>query len=286
MLTPQQLPPKPRAELLAAIKRAKADDAQAFVLVRSLRSQLISLDRHKRGRMASVTPVLKAMRQRALMPMLELLAVDSLGGRNMSASAWRAWQINLLEAVGSLRDRRSAAVLEAIATTVSGDPLVIQSAAAALGKIGTDRAAKTLIKLSHSGGQRGLAVLAGMGYCRRLAVVNRLAGALAAARDRHHAMVIARALGDVGSAWAWKTPVVAASGEGQAVRARAAAALVNGYVAFGFSSVRTRITQAVLVVDDATTSSLIQRAKAGTSGTLRKALETLEQRVANSPLRR
>ena len=73
-----------------------------------------------------------------------------------------------------------------------------------------------------------------MGHCRRLAVAERLAEVLAAEPDPATARAAARSLGDVGSLWAWRTPVVAVhAAEQEAIRLIAARALVAAVAARG-----------------------------------------------------
>ncbi len=282
-LSPNDLSPSARASLLTEIKKARAVDPTAFKLVAALGAEMGQLDANKRGRLATITPALKALGQRGLMPMLEQLAVQTAGRGSLNDTAWLAWRLNLLEAVGSQRDSRSEAVLSAILLGSETDFLLMRAAAQALGKIGSNNAASLLIKLSKSGSKR-LAVLAGMGHCRRKIVATRLAQAIAAATDAKEAKLIAHSIGDVGSAWAWQTPVVAASGEEATTRAVAAASLVNSFVAIASADVRKILTQAVLVVDAPTTPTLIAKARKAANQGLRTALDQLLSRYNNSPL--
>jgi len=275
--------PKARASLAAEIKKSRAADPTAFKLVEAIGAEVEQLDANKRGRLATVTPALKSLGKRALMPMLEQLAVQSAGRGTLNDTAWTAWRLNLLEAVGSLRSNHSEAVLSAILQGPESDFLLMRAAAQALGKIGSDSAASLLITLSKSGSKR-LAVLAGMGHCRRKVVAQRLAQAIAAATDASEAKLIAHSIGDVGSAWAWQTPIVASSGEAAATRATAAAALVNSFVAIASADVRKILTQAVLVVDAPSTPNLIAKAKKGAGSQLKADLDRLLQRYDNSPL--
>jgi hypothetical protein len=124
-----------------------------------------------------------------------------------------------------------------------------------------------------------------MGDCRRLVVAEALAAALAAHPDAETAILVARSLGDVGSAWAWKTPIIAASGEEAAVRAAAAQALVASYLRYE-GEARVAITKAVLMVDHPSTPSLVENTKRGARPGDQAALDVLLERFKNSPLRR
>ncbi len=270
--------------LEGGIALARASDASSFAAVAALRAELIARDAHKRGRFASVTPALRGLGARALWPMLEELAVASIGKSDMAQTAWVAWRLDLLEALGALRDRRALAVLEAATAAEVDDPAVTTAAAQALGKLGTERAAKKLIALSGAAKKRRLAVLAGMGHCRRQIVAEHLGHALVGARDASEIRMLARSLGDVGNAWAWQTPIVRASGEESSVRATAADALVQAFRATTVDSVRAALTEALLVVDDASTRALIRDAKRGATPSQIAALDALLARIATSPL--
>jgi hypothetical protein len=285
VLDPGALSSAHRTALERGVRKARSNDAAAFTLLAQVRSELPDLDAQKRGRMASITPMLRGMGKRALWPMLEELALDAAPRGALTSSAWRAWRISLLEAVGALRDSRARGVLAAILDSGEGDSLVLRAAAQALGKEGSDAAANKLIALSQSAsGARRRAILAGMGHCRREIVAEHLADALASTQDHRNAKILARSLGDVGSAWAWETPSVQKSGEEDATRANAAEALVRGFVAFDDAELRERFTQAILVVDWQATPSLIASARRGASQELRAALAELERRFADSPL--
>jgi len=219
---------------------------------------------------------------------LSELAVE--GGRgSLTDTAWLAWRLNLLEAVGGLRDPRATSVLEAIVASPEQDFLLVRAAATALGKLNHDAAAMKLIAASRLGAPgRRLAVLAGMGHCRRTPVARRLAEALRAVRGRpgeeRAVKHLARALGDVGNAWAWQTPEVQASGDESAVRGVAAEALVEAYRDTENVASRRLLTKAILVVDDPTTRGRIAAAREGANASQRAALDELERRVDRNPL--
>jgi hypothetical protein len=284
LAAPADLPPAARAVLIGEVAQARQADPDSFAQLKQLRGDLVALDGNKRGRLASVTPALRGLGPRGLLPMLAEIAVDANGQGAMTDTAWRAWRIDLLEAVGALRDVRSRAVLEAVLAGPSADLMLLRAAAEALGKLGDDAAAAKLIALSKAPGRKGLAVLAGMGHCRREAVATRLAEAMASVGDAREASLVARALGDVGNAWAWQTPAARRSGEEAAVRGIAAQSLINAFVALGHAEIRESLTKAILVVDEPATPLLIAAAQAGVDADSRAALDALAKRFDQSPL--
>jgi hypothetical protein len=194
--------------------------------------------------------------------------------------------VALLEAVGSLRDARSRPVLIAALESNERDFAVLRAAANALGRESSDAVTTKLLALESSlKGDKRRAVWSGLGNCRRTLAAQRLAAVLSGASARKDLEILARALGDVGSAWAWETPAVSKSGEQAAVRSAAAQALVEGYAAhFDNQEVGELLTRAVLVVDHPDTKALIAAAKSGADARLAAALDALATRFDDSPL--
>ncbi|MBI4702451.1 MAG: hypothetical protein HY744_15135 [Deltaproteobacteria bacterium] len=285
LIGPEALAPSARATLVAQIEQARGQAPLPFDQLARVREELPALDAAKRGRLASVTPILKSLGRAGLLPMLQELAVSARPRGELRASAWLAWRLALVEAVGMLRDLRAALVLEAIVDQGPSEPPLVQAAVEAFAKLGTDAAAAKLVALSRTAGPKQPPVVAGMGQCRRRAVAERLSGLVATRPAPGLALHAVRALGDVGSAWAWQTPAVAASGEEQAVRAAAAEALLGAIVAYEDPEVRRVATQAILVVDHPQTQQMIEARKQGASSELRAALDEVARRFARSPLR-
>jgi hypothetical protein len=276
---------KHRTSVLATIQSERAQHPNAFAEVAKVRSELRALDANKRGRLAVLTPRLKAIGDGAVWAMVEELAVDAKPRGDLSDSAWLAWRLSLLEATGMLRDTRTGPVMTAILDSKQTDFEIVKASAEALARLGTDGAASKLVKLADVAGDKQKAVRAGMGHCRRTKVAESLAKALAAKPDAETTALVARSLGDVGSALAWKTSAVkkAGAGEEDAVRTAAAKALIDAY-ATAHAGARERMSQAVLVVDHPSTPSFIASAKkvANTDG--KKLLDELLTKFQNSPL--
>ncbi|UQA58193.1 hypothetical protein [Polyangium aurulentum] len=285
LIAPDRLAPQDRAALVTAIDAAKAQSPSAFQTLAELRRDLPTLDANKRGRLVAITPILKGMGKEALLPMLNELAVDAKGRGDLTETAWLAWRVGLLEAVGMLRDSRSTAVLGAIVEGPESEFPVVRAAASAYGKLGTDAVAQKLIALAKVKSPKQKGILAGMGDCRRRPVADALASMLAARPDADTATLLARSLGDVGSSWAWQTPVIAASGEESAVRAIAAKALVGSYLRYE-GETREAIAKAILLVDHDATPSLLATAKANAGTADQAALDALAQRFSKNPIRR
>ncbi|MFZ5468155.1 MAG: HEAT repeat domain-containing protein [Myxococcota bacterium] len=283
VLSSSALPPEVRRTLAAEIAEAKAAQPQAFETMAALYGKMNALDQKKRGRLAALSPYLRAMGPEALWPALELLAFEA-PPMPLTPSAALSLRLGLIEAVGRLREPKAAPVWVALLNSQQPESAVYRSAAQALGFLGTDEAAAQLLASSREGGPRGAAVRAGMGSCRRLVVAQALAGALARTGDEAEAAALAKALGEVANAWAWKTPAVAAKDEEPQVRATAAKALVKAYLRFpGFA--RQAASNALMVVDAPITGALIDQARSGASEEELASLQALAARWEKNPTR-
>lgn len=285
------LAPAASAETMASRERALASQIAAarhaspttFRALADLKATIPELDRRKRGRLAPVMPRLRALGPAALLPMLEELGA---AGRHesLAGSALVAWRVGLLEAVGALADPRAVPVLVRVLER-EGAPAVLRAAAGALGAIGSDEAASLLtVRVGRATGARQLALVAGMGQCRRLEAARALAGLLARRPGDELATALAKALGELGTVWAWQTPRLAALGEATAVRALAAGALVDAFVRL--PAAREAATTALLLVDDPATLGAIARARRGSPAALDAQLAVLARRIEQSPFRR
>lgn len=285
MLAPSSLDAKARTALELAIKHDKSKNASAFSEVAKARAELADLDAQKRGRLAALTPRLKALGPQAVLAMLNELAFDAKPKGALTDTAWQAWRLGLLEASSMLRDPRSEPVYAAVLDGAESDAALVKAASEALARLSTDTAAAKLVALSKKTGSKQLAIVTGMGHCRRAVVAERLATMLGGASDADTVSGLARALGDVGSAWAWKTPTVqqAAPGEEAKTRLAAAKALVDAY-ATAPTAARGMLMKAVLVVDHPQTGALVASAKKGASASGQKLLDELLAKFQASPL--
>lgn len=283
LMAPSALAPAARTALETQVRDARATNPDSFARFSAVLGQIAELDAKKRGRYPVIGPILFALGPDGLLPMLEAIALDSPPAQQLSDDTWTAWRAALVEAVGSLRDPRATAVLEAVLTGANNESMIVQAAAGAYGKLETDAAAAKLVAMSREGAKQS-AVLSSMGHCRRTVVAERLAEALSTASDPATVKLIAHSLGDVGSVWAWNTGV-SHPDEQEAVRSIAARALVAA-VARQEGDARAKLISATLMVDHASTPALIEEARRGASSQGKAALDELAKRFADNPLRK
>ena len=281
VLSKAELSTKHRSSLVQRIAKAKAQHPDAFKLVAQAPDLAVKRDQEKRGRAATITQALRSLGPDGLYPMLEMLAVDGPARGNMSDSAWTTLRVGLLEAVGALRSKEARPVLEGVLKK-GGDFEVMRAATEALGQLGDDAATKFLVRLAKKPGPERVAVLSGLGECRRIGAAKELARSVHAATPVEARAIVA-SLQDVGNSWAWETPAVKQSGEGDQVRAIAAQALMEMFVKFR-GELRTKAETGLLVVKHSSTPQLIQAARQGADARTVAALDALAQRFANNPL--
>lgn len=274
VLQKAKLPAQVQADLSLQIARARAKEPSAFVAVREAVARATAVDEKARGRKAPVGRYLAGLGPSALMPMIEIAAFDA-----PATVVTPKLRRDLVEGIGLLRDARALPVLDAIVDGETDEDLV-RTAAEAMGRIGTDdAAARLLASLASSRGTKRTALLSGMSECRRLSIVTAIAGDLSQRPDEASARVLAKALGNAGNAWAWKT--LASRTEETAVRAAAARALVAAFVAYS-GEARDAASNALMVVDAPETPALIAAARTPSNAA---ALDALAARFANNPAR-
>jgi hypothetical protein len=276
-----RMPVKSYANLKAEIVRARTVDAKSFALVGSIVAHAPEADAKARGGRAATSLTLAQLGPSALLPMLEMLAVDAPKG--IADEAAPKVRQSVIEAVGLLRDPKALDVLVPILEDGTEDTATTRSVSEAIARIGTDLSAtKLLAALGTATGDRARAIVSGMGDCRRLSVAQALAAQLGRTSDDAMASAAARSLGRIGNAWAWKT--VADHTEEMGIRHAAAASLVQAYARFS-GDARQAASNALMVVDSSDTPALIAAAKRGASAETLAALSDLEARFARNPSR-
>lgn len=276
------LTPKAAHSLDTAIATARVKHPDVFHKIAGLPALAARMEKHRRGRAIVLSPYLKSLGKPALFPMLQMLAVDAPARGSLSTDTWRDLRVSLIEAVGMLRDPRAKPVLRATLEH-NGEPAIVRAATVALGRLGDDASAARLVQLATRPGPKQDAVISGLGECRRRVAARALAR-LSSSSTGSRELTVIRQLGNVGNTWAWQTPAVSKSGEGNAVRATAARALVEAFV-HHTGELRAKATTEILLVDDSSTPGLIAAARSGASPALRAALDELAKRFAHNPVR-
>ena len=278
------LPKATQQELRTEIEKARAATPELFKAVADVAARAKELEAGARARGIPLTMHFKPLGNRALYPLIDALVFDSHAPADLPPIAASALRLGLIEAVGSIRDPRAIPLLTK-PLELGRDDKTVRASSEALARIGTDDALTlltTAVALATPDSDRERAILAGMHDARRESAAHFLAKRLEQTPDGETARVIVKSLGGVGNSWAWKT--LSDQREASATRAIAANALVDAYVRFG-GEVREQAAKAILVVDDASTPTLIAQARKGASTDIAAALDALDRRFAANPIR-
>ncbi|MBA2665088.1 MAG: HEAT repeat domain-containing protein [Bradymonadaceae bacterium] len=271
--------------LKAQIERLRVENPMIFVRLDELKASVIRADRNKRGRLAPVSGLFKALGPEALLPMLSAIATESPIASGMRLSAWTVYRAAMIEAVGDLRDPRAFGVLQAVLKGNEHNVVVLSAASEALGKLDDDASIAALLEIATRAGSKQDAIIAGLASARRPDVATFLAQHLLQTTNPDSKIVAMGALSSVANSWAWQTTRLANSQQGDRTRQIAAEALFAIFVS-GDARLRAEATRALLLVDHPSTALLIADARPSTDRELADALDGLNTRLANNPLNR
>lgn len=272
---PAALPTAARTALAKDIAAYKTAHPEMFSAVRSVDSYRPEVYKKAQNPIPQAERELRRLGPAALLPMLDALAFDAIARDGATDTEWRALTVGLLEAVGVLRDARSSAVSAAV-FEAHADPAVAASAARVLGRLGGDAETSILVKHAVAGDKLVDAAVAGLGECRRIEAVKALAALLAG--DESRAETVAKALGQLGSSWAWKALGPSAAAKGMQVREAAARVLVP-LLGRTTGEARAQVHRSILLVEHPVSLELIAKAKLTAPADVRPDLERLEARL-------
>jgi hypothetical protein len=270
------LSPAARSSLQAEIESAKTSFSTVRAKVRDVQSVKPEVYKQRRNPVPEAGRELQGLGKDALIPMLEALAFDASQPGLTQVEA-EALTVGMLSAVGKLRDSRSAPVLRAVFEAQTSSTPIAFAAADALGKLcGTTERALLTDQLKDGNSLR-LAAVAGLGECRHKAVVSTLAP-LTTSGESPLRIEAVKALGSLGSSWAWATLGKERAAEALAIRNAAAAAVVDAFVRN--EDVRTAAKRALTQIESPQALDLVRTAKANATdaGTI-KALAGLEKNL-------
>jgi hypothetical protein len=266
------------ASLTLAIDAARAEKPAVFAQVLEVKAALPRADKYRRGPLAGVGHILRALGPEAVPALVHALVVDGDRPAAMTETAWTAWQSGLLEALEAHADPLALPVLRAMVDHEENG-IVLRSAASAYGAYGTDEVAAHLASWISRSGERRDAIVAGAGSCRRLVVAQALASALARETREAVAYRTVRSLAHLGNAALWELPSSRAFvSEESAARNTAAEGLLEAYVRL--PGLRPALSDALVTVDALVTTTRLGQLRAaapelGTDGSLARLSDRL-----------
>ncbi len=228
---------------------------------------------------------LRALGKDALVPMLEALAFDA-SQTGLATNEREALKLGMISAVGYLKDGRSVPVLAAILDDQTESSEAAFAAANALGRVCNSAASKLLDEKAQAGSNVRLAAISGLGECRKVESAKALASALRGAKDDATRSASIKALGTLGSSWAWaalsKSDQSAAQ-TGDKVRNEASDALIETFVSA--PTVREEAKRAILKCEASNALSRVRSAKKGQNAETVAALEGIEKALEKAAAR-
>lgn len=257
---------------------------ELYATVEAIRLQAPELDARARGPLAVMGPAFSSLGSQATLAVVDALLRDPGFDSPQPPSVRRASRIGMLNALRDWRDPAARPALEAIIDSSEKDLSVLRAASESLAVLLDDAAVDFLIARSSGTDARSLAIASGLGMCRRVEVASFLAGRVATTSGEARAVYL-EALGDVANSWAWKTDVVAASGESVETRIAARDALLSLYLSTD-GKVSHEATKNILLADAPGTVELLQELRLSASVAERERIDWLLERVRNNPLHR
>ncbi len=277
-IAPTQLPAAERTKLAAEIAQAKRDNPGAFAALRNVKGHKPETYGQYRNPVPMVSRELRQLGNEALLPMLEVLAFDAPSLAGATDLEREVYVTGLFDAVGRIRDGRAAPVLHA-ALSATQPGWLHRASAEAMGRL-CDAASLERLRVGLADAVRRTSAISGLGQCRSVAAAKLLADELDATVAAEEARVIAKALGALGSSWAWQALGPARKADGDKARGIAAAALVRGYVRFGGSDERSAHRQALTLVEHADSARIVSENGMSASVAVRGELDALAVKIA------
>ena len=283
LVAPSKLAPEARTALSKDIAAAKRDLATVRAKVRDVQSVKPEVYKKQRNPVPEAARELRSLGRDALVPMLEALAFDA-SQPGLDAREREALVVGMISAVGVIRDSRSTPVLSAILDGEASLTPAAPAASVALGKTCGPAELKVLTTKSAEGSAVRAAAIEGLGECRTRESVNTLVTASRSTKDAGTLRAAVRALGTLGSSWAWAAMGKADDREAQAIRTTASDRLIEVYVKS--ADLRTEARRSILKCDAPNALERVRSAKTGADADTVKALETLETLLKKQAARR
>jgi hypothetical protein len=246
-----------RDAIAAKISEARAQDPEMFATVEKIDLWRPEKARHTRGQKSSAVGVVyRRLGPRARFALAELAAFCGPPRTGANDAAWHALQVALIDAIGAAGDPLLAPILRAAFAGPADD--IAGAAAIGLGRLG-DTELSLLLEHANPGDRRFFAAVQGLGASHKPRAVSVLARLLDGQMDGSAAALVADALAECGSSWAWATGKLGSKADQEAVRRKAAEALVRNYLRLPLDA-EAHVSDALRRVGHSSTDRLIDAA--------------------------
>jgi hypothetical protein len=258
VISSEQIPAKSRAGLLSAIEIAKSKDPESFRRLREMVERYPEISAGARIQTPPFGIYLRGVGPEGFYPILEMLVVDSPSLSGMTRAQQVSIKIGLISWLGSLRDVRALPYLEAMFNHTDSDESAMFALARAIGLDESDQALSYLISgLDSKSRSRRLAILHGLGSCRRAGSAEKLAELLSLHPDAETAKTIVDSLGSAADGLIWISAAKHTE-EKEAVRQHAIYAVIQAFVHYDSEMVRESARKALLRILHPSTESIIE----------------------------
>lgn len=282
-----QIPAQVVTDLQREVALARSSASAMFDVVANVKGCTAEGTLRNRANRPECTRELRALGAPALIPMLQALALESLGRAYATETEKLAYARGLIEASMVLRDPRSRGVMTAIFTHATDSGLQILSAEA-LGRLAGDGDVKLLAQHLDANDPLRIAAIKGLAWAVRVDSTQILADLLltnarSAAPSLQQTEIIAQALGATSSSWGWQARVGAAkhasnaraeevAGVGRQVQTIAMKALVAAY-AISPAKARAHLERALMLAEHPETAAALQALRGSVNADAQAALD-------------
>jgi hypothetical protein len=265
-----------RTSLQSEIAQARGKQAAAFAAVRKVDSFKKSTAMRFRNDKPTAVRDFRSIGPAGLFPLLELAAFDAQRG-SLDDDEWRTLGEGVLQALAVLKSDKASPVFEATFLG-SKEASWVEYAADGLGELCGDAQVKLLFASLDAKNPRRKAAAAGLRYCQRTEVAEKMV-TLLDDPDPTLRAIAARSLGYVGSSWGLAANKSIPADEAEHIRSLASDALLDHYTNAA-PAVRAVIYRAVLMVEHPTADARITDLKRGAPSAVRQELDRLGKRLA------
>lgn len=260
------------------------EQPEHFRQLSEIRWKVVELEVRMGPRPVPVVRMLRGLDDEAFLAMLWALADDDPMQLGMGLSAWRQWQIGLIETVGRLRDRRALPVLQSIVAESNPHEQTHTAAVKAIGRIGDQDAIDQVIDVARTSPEKRGAVIAGLGMARRINALNYLLEVAQDSDQQTHHLATVRALGDWANQFAWETSALDDHLDEREQGVQAIVELLVAAYPNADQRLRDEIEKSLQLADAERAKQRALERAGKVDGPERQRLEQLGEAMADSPL--
>lgn len=246
-----------REAIQQQVARYKTLDPVSFQRLETLQGHRPQVYRQFRSQQPSVLAELQSLGPGAGWALLEAVSFRAPERGEATQREWDAVREGIIIALGEREMPEASPVFRAIFTHENSDWIALRGAAIGLGRLGGESEKTLLINALQRKGQRRDAALWGLRYVRDLRAVDAVVPWLMDSSEPT-AKLAARALGYMGSSWAWRTGRAGKKEYEMPIRGKCAEALLDAFSRRG-EALREPIARSLSMVEHPDTLSRVEQ---------------------------